>query len=577
MTRPWWRTSVVYQVYPRSFADSDGDGIGDLPGLIDHLDHIAALGADVVWVSPFYPSPQADNGYDVSDYRDVDPVFGTLADVDRLVAELHARGMRLVLDIVANHTSDEHPWFLASRSSPTDPLRDWYHWRPPRPGRALGVPGAEPTDWTSFFSGSAWAPDPASGEYYLHLFHAKQPDLNWDTPAVRAAVHDMLRWWLARGVDGFRFDVVNLVSKGLDESGRAVFVNGPRVHEYLHEMAQGVWADRDLPVLTIGETPGADVDDARRYTDPARGELDMVFQFEHMHVDHGPAGRFDLAPMDWVAFKAVMNRWQQGLAEVGWNSLYWGNHDQPRPVSRFGDDRAAYRVASAKALATVLHLHRGTPFVYQGEELGMTNYPFAAVEQIDDVESRRWAEAAGAAGMDGAAILASLNERSRDHARTPMQWDDGPSAGFTTGTPWLPVNPNAAQVNASAQVGVAGSVFEHYRALVALRAQLPVVVDGDFTLLLPQHPCAYAFLRRLGSDELLVAANLSSESIDVDLPDGWADADLVLGSGILGMPPGDRPWGHLGPWEAWVRRRVRSAPTGYMPPPVPGSSASPLP
>ncbi|MEI2765118.1 MAG: alpha-glucosidase [Dermatophilaceae bacterium] len=555
-SRPWWHTAVVYQVYPRSFADGNGDGIGDLPGLIDRLDHIAALGADVVWVCPFYPSPQADNGYDVRDYCGVDPLFGTVADVDRLIAALHRRGMRLVIDVVVNHTSDEHPWFVASRESRGDPRRDWYVWRPPRAGLALGAPGAEPTDWVSFFGGSTWEPDERTGEYYLHLFHPKQPDLNWDNPVVRAEVRDVLRWWLDRGVDGFRFDVINLVSKwyAADGAQGGGFVNGPRVHEYLHEMAQ-VWAGRQPAVLAIGETPRASVEDARRYTDPARGELDMVFQFEHMHVDHGPGGRFDLAPMDLVAFKAVMARWQEGLSQVGWNSLYWGNHDQPRPVSRFGDDRPAYRVASAKALATVLHLHRGTPFVYQGEELGMANHPFTAVEQIDDVESRRWADGARRRGMDETAVLASLNRRSRDHARTPMPWDAGPAAGFTTGRPWLPLNPDAGQVNAAAQVGIAGSVFEHYRALVALRKALPVLVDGDFTLLAPEHPSGYAFLRRSAGDALLVAANLSSDEIELPLPEMWADAPVVLGSGMPGVPPGRGPWGRLGPWEAWVRRR----------------------
>jgi oligo-1,6-glucosidase len=570
MPQPWWKSAVVYQVYPRSFADSDGDGIGDLPGLIDRLDHIQALGADVVWVSPFYPSPQADNGYDVSDYQDIDPLFGTLADFDRLVAALHSRGMRLVIDIVVNHTSDEHPWFLESRASTDNPKRDWYIWRPPRQGRAFGEPAAEPNDWTTFFSERAWEPDQRTGQYYLHLFARKQPDLNWDNPAVRQAVFAMLRWWLDRGVDGFRFDVINLVSKAFNPDGTGWFVNGPHIHDYLQEMAREVWAGRSTlseplePLITVGETPGVTTADARLYTDPARGEVDMVFQFEHMGVDAGTGGRYDVRPLDWVRMKQVLARWQEGLAQTGWNSLYWGNHDQPRPVSRYGcDDPAtpAYRVASAKALATVLHLQRGTPYVYQGEEIGMANYPFTSIDQIDDVDSRNWARLALARGADPADVLRSLNARSRDHARTPMQWDAGAHAGFTTGTPWLPVNPDHVQVNAAAQAGDPESVFAHYQRLIRLRHELPVVVEGAFTMLLAEHPSVFAYTRAGQDEELLVAANLSSEPVEVDLPDGWDDAEVLVASGTEepGIPGGSSgmPLGHLAPWAAWVRRRPR--------------------
>ena len=550
---PWWKTSVVYQVYPRSFADGDGDGIGDLPGLIARLDHIHDLGADILWVSPFYPSPQADNGYDVSDYQDVDPLFGTLADVDRLIAELHARGMKLVIDIVVNHTSDAHPWFVESRSSADNPKRDWYWWRPPREGFALGDPGAEPTEWQSFFSGSTWEPDAQAGAYYLHLFERRQPDLNWENPQVRAAVHEMLRWWLDRGVDGFRFDVINLVSKSIAADGSGWFFNGPRIHEFLHEMNRESWAGRRIAgggaVFTVGETPNASVEDARLHTDPTRGEVDMVFQFEHMGVDHGPGGRYDVRPVDWVAMKEVLDRWQRGLAEVGWNSLYWCNHDQPRPVSRYGAGDTAYRDSSAKALATVLHLQRGTPFVYQGEELGMANYPFTSLDQLDDVESRNWARAALARGVDPAQVLAAVNVQSRDHARTPMQWDAGPHAGFTTGTPWLPVNPDHVRVNAAAQRADPDSVLAHYRRLIALRRQLPVLVDGRFELLLPDRPHVVAFTRRLGSEALLVVANLGSEPAQVELPDSWADSTVLLASG---MPSAPLPWGRLAPWEARI-------------------------
>jgi oligo-1,6-glucosidase len=424
MVSPWWKSSVVYQVYPRSFCDSDGDGIGDIPGIISRIDYIKALGADVVWVSPFYRSPQVDNGYDISDYQDVDPVFGTLADVDRLIAELHARGMKLVIDIVVNHTSDEHSWFVESRSSNDNPKRDWYWWRPPRDSKPLGAPGAAPNDWLGFFSEPTWEPDERTGEYYLHLFDRKQADLNWENPQVRGAIHDMLRWWLERGVDGFRFDVINLISKQITGAETDYFANGPRVHEFVAEMQRESWSGREVPLLTVGEMPGVSIEDARRYTDSANRELDMVFQFEHMEVDHGPHGRYDLGPFDLVRFKAVMSRWQVGLIETGWNSLYWCNHDQPRPVSRFGDDRVAYRAVSAKALATVLHLLRGTPYVYQGEELGMTNYRFTDLDQLDDVESLGWARYALGQGQEPASVLAVMNARGRDHARTPMQWDD---------------------------------------------------------------------------------------------------------------------------------------------------------
>jgi len=554
MSQPWWRTSVVYQVYPRSFADSNGDGYGDLPGLIDRLDYIQALGADVVWVSPFYPSPQADNGYDISDYQGVDPLFGTIADVDRLIAQLHARGMKLVIDIVVNHTSDEHPWFLEARNSRESPRREWYWWRPPREGMAIGAPGAEPTTWQAFFSGSTWEPDLATGEYYLHLFDRKQPDLNWENPDVRAAVAEMLRWWLDRGVDGFRFDVINLVSKQFNADGTGWFFNGPRIHEFVAEMHENAWGGKQL--ITVGECPGATVDDAVRFTDPARGEFDMVFQFEHMGVDHGMGGRYDIRPVDWARLKSIMARWQDGLADVGWNSLYWCNHDQPRPVSRYGAGDTAYRAASAKALATVLHLHRGTPYVYQGEELGMVNYPFTSLEQLDDVESRNWSAEALGKGMDPAAVLAAVNVQSRDHARTPMQWDSSEHAGFTTGTPWLPVNPAYREINAAAQVGDPESVFAHYQRLIALRRELPVVVDGRFELLLADHPSVYAFTRVWEGDALLVVANLSGEGVEVGLPDGWDGAEVVIASGdpaASGMTPAHL--GVLGPWQAWVRRR----------------------
>jgi oligo-1,6-glucosidase len=547
----WWRTAVVYQIYPRSFADSDGDGIGDLRGIEAHLDHLTALGVDVVWLSPVYPSPQDDGGYDISDYQDVDPAFGTLADLDRLIGLLHDRGIRLVMDLVVNHTSDEHPWFVESRGSTDNPKRDWYWWRPPRFGMDPGAPGAEPTNWASFFSGPAWELDGTTGEYYLHLFSRKQPDLNWENPEVRQAVYAMMRWWLDRGVDGFRMDVINMISKdpalpdgrvsdGPYGDGSEHFLHGPRLHDHVQEMHREVFAGRE-GLLTVGEMPGVTVDEARLFTDPARGEVDMVFQFEHVGLDQG-ASKWDLRPLDLRDLKASFGRWQAGLADVGWNSLYWDNHDQPRIVSRWGDGTPA----SAKALATLLHLHRGTPYVYQGEELGMTNFPWSGIGEFRDIESVNHHAAAVAAGADPAGVLASLRARSRDNARTPMQWDGSPGAGFSTGTPWLPVNPNAAGINAAAQVGDPDSVFAHYRRLIELRHTEPAVAHGDFTMLLPDDPQVYAFTRRLGDVELLVLCNMSAGPAAVEVP-GWDGAEPLVGTGGTGP---------LTAWESRVLRRV---------------------
>ena len=539
MRQQWWRESVVYQIWPRSFADGDGDGVGDLAGITSRLDYLAALGIDVLWLSPIYPSPQDDAGYDISDYRDIDPTFGTLELFDALLAAVHERGMKLVMDLVVNHTSDEHPWFVESRSSTDNPKRDWYWWRPARDGMGVGDPGAEPNNWGSIFSGSAWELDDDTGEYYLHLFSRKQPDLNWENPEVRQAVYAMMRWWLDRGIDGFRMDVINFISKdtalpdglvrdgGLYGDGMPHFVDGPRIHEFLQEMHREVFAGRE-GLVTVGEMPGVTVEEAKLYTDPARREVDMVFQFEHVQVDHGPTF-WDTRPLRLRDLKAILGRWQAGLAEVGWNSLYWNNHDQPRVVSRFGDD-GEHRVRSAKMLGTVLHLHRGTPYVYQGEELGMTNAPFDSIGDFRDIQSlNHYAEAVGL-GADPETVMAALRVRSRDNARTPMQWDDTENAGFTTGTPWIAVNPNHEEINAQAAFADEDSVFHHYRRLIELRRTEPAVAHGDFHMLLADHDQVYAFTRRHGTTELLVLANFSSEPVTIEVPDAdrWQAAELVL-------------------------------------------------
>jgi oligo-1,6-glucosidase len=567
-----WRRWVVYQVYPRSFADSDGDGIGDLRGVLAHLDYLQRLGVDVIWLSPVYRSPMDDNGYDISDYTDVDPLFGTLADLDELIAELHARGMRLVMDLVVNHTSDEHPWFIGSRSSRDNPKRDWYWWRDPRPGTTPGTPGAEPTNWESLFSGPAWTWDEHTGQYYLHIFSRKQPDLNWEHPEVRQAIYAMMRWWLDRGVDGFRMDVINMISKdtslpdtvprpgSIYGRGDQYFSCGPRNHEFLQEMYREVFAGRNTGgahVLTVGEMPGVTIPQALLFTEPGRHELDMVFQFEHVQLDIG-VDKFHLRPLHLPDLKASLAAWQAGLAGRGWNSLYWGNHDQPRAVSRFGDD-GVHRVASAKTLATVLHLHQGTPYVYQGEELGMANAPFAAIGDFRDIETLNYyAQAAARGDVDLATLLAAMLKMSRDQARTPVQWDASPHAGFTTGTPWIAVNPDYPEVNAAAEVGRPGSVFEHYRTLIELRHADPVITDGDFELLLPDHPAIWAFLRRGPDTELLVAANFSADVTAAALPLGpeWAGAAVVLTNLPDQDPLQPPPDLKLRAWESVIWRRT---------------------
>jgi oligo-1,6-glucosidase len=565
-----WHRWVVYQVYPRSFADSDGDGVGDLRGVLGRLDYLERLGVDVVWLSPVYRSPMDDNGYDISDYQDVDPLFGTLADLDELIAELHARGMRLVMDLVVNHTSDEHPWFAESRSSRDNPKRDWYWWRDPRPGTAPGTPGAEPTNWESSFSGPAWTLDERTGQYYLHIFSTKQPDLNWENPEVRQAVYAMMRWWLDRGVDGFRMDVINMISKdtSLPDAprrpgspygpGNQHFTCGPRNHEFLQEMFREVFAGRPGRVLTVGEMPGVTIPQAVLFTAPERHELDMVFQFAHVQLDQG-AYKYDPRPLKLTGLKASMAAWQGGLAGRGWNSLYFGNHDQPRSLSRFGDD-GKHRVASAKTLATVLHLHQGTPYVYQGDELGMANAPFTAITDFRDIEALRFYAAAAERGdTDLAALLLAMGRMGRDQARTPVQWDASACAGFTSGTPWIAVNPDHAEINAAAQVGRGGSVFEHYRQLIALRHADPVVTDGEFELLLAEHPVIWAFLRRGRDAELLVAANFSADPVSAVLPldAGWLDAAVVLAS-HPGRPTVQQPPDlMLEPWESVIWRRTR--------------------
>ncbi len=543
---PWWTTAVVYQVYPRSFADSDGDGIGDLGGVRGKLDYLAELGVDAIWLSPVYPSPQHDNGYDIRDYQDIDPVFGSLAEFDLLLAEAHERGIKIVMDLVVNHTSDEHPWFVESRSSIDNPKRDWYWWRKP------GAAGAEPNGWGSAFSGPAWTLDETTGEYYLHLFATQQPDLNWENPEVRQAVYTMMNWWLDRGVDGFRMDVINFIAKQVElVSGPAAATDGgspmgAQIHEYLQEMHRMVFAGRTGEHLTVGEMPGVSIEDAVLFTDAARAEVDMIFQFEHVSLDQG-THKFDPLPRSLVPLKHSLARWQDGLAQTGWNSLYLNNHDQPRLVSRFGND-TQFRYESATLWALVLHLHRGTPYIYQGEEIGMTNVKFDTIDHYRDIESlNHYREAVEQFDQSPASVLAGVHAMGRDNARTPMQWDDSAHAGFTTGTPWLAANPNYPTVNVQADRAAAQSVFAFYQRLIALRHADPVVALGAFELIEPDHEQLYAFTRTLDGQTLLVLANVSDEPLTVQgewLPDDISGAELLLGN-----YPGDGS-AALRPWEA---------------------------
>ncbi len=563
-SQDWWKSSVVYQIYPRSFADSNGDGIGDLQGIISRLDYLDSLGIDVIWLSPIYSSPQDDNGYDISDYQNVDETFGTLADFDALIHEVHGRGMKLVMDLVVNHTSDEHPWFIESSSSADNPKRDWYWWKQPRQGMLGGQIGAEPNNWGSFFSGSAWKFDARTEEYFLHLFSAKQPDLNWENPEVRQAIYSMMRWWLDKGVDGFRMDVINLISKvpSLPDgeitpgssfgNGFTHYASGPRIHEFLQEMHKEVFADRDAKLITVGEMPGVSVEQARLFTDSGRRELNMVFQFEHVGLDHGPKGKFDHKPIDLRELKLSFEKWQLGLADVGWNSLYWNNHDQPRAVSRFGDD-SDYWSESAKALAAVLHLQKGTPFIYQGEEIGMTNVPFSSVEDFRDIESRNYfAEATIDKGFSADEILANLRRSSRDNARTPMQWHSGKNAGFSVGQPWIGVNPNYPKVNAQEQMGNPESILEFYRLLIQLRKNEPLISHGDFNLLEPSHDSLFAYTRTGQDETLLLMANFSRDALDLSRTSLGA-LNLPLKPLLSNYPQASSGANHLlRPWEVRI-------------------------
>ena len=553
--RRWWKEAVVYQVYPRSFNDSDGDGVGDLRGVVEKVDYLDALGVDVVWLCPVYDTPNADNGYDIRDYRSIADEFGTMADWEALLEALHDRDIRLVMDLVVNHTSDEHEWFRRSRRREAG-YEDYYYWRD-------GTPDEPPNNWESFFGGSAWTYDDAREQWYLHLFDEKQPDLNWRTPAVREDVEDMVEWWLERGVDGFRIDAINYISKaeGLPdgESGRSPtgleqFSHGPRIHEYLRGLYDRVLSNYDA--MTVAEMSGTTVDMAGDYLGEDGDGLDMIFHFEHMEIDAGPKGRWDVEGWgEWSLpeFKRIMSRWQTELDD-GWNSTYLGNHDQPRVVSRFGDD-GRHREESAKLLATFLLTTRGTPYVYQGDEIGMTNADFASLDRIDDPMTVGAVEELLASGAvdsyEGVRDL--VNYTTRDHSRTPMQWSADENAGFTDGEPWFEVNENYPEVNVEAALADEDSVWHHYRSLIRLRRDEDVLVYGEYELLLPDDGQIFAYVRTLGDDRALVVLNWSDHPAAFD-PDGVETADASVLVGNYGDPPAEPTGREFRPYEAVVYR-----------------------
>lgn len=530
--KDWWKSAVVYQIYPRSFQDTTGSGVGDIPGIVRRLDYLQTLGVDVIWLSPVCASPQVDNGYDISDYQDIDPLFGTLEDMRTLIREGKRRGIGIMMDLVFNHTSDQHRWFQQACQSRENPYHDYYVWRD-------GTPDRLPNDMQAVFGGPAWEWVPQVQQYYFHQFAPQQPDLNWENPALRREIYDMILWWMDQGVEGFRLDVIDQIAK---EPDRKITNNGPRLHEFLRELSAETFQKGCL--VTVGEAWGADIPRAKLYSAPNGSELSMVFQFEQMCLDQQPGKeKWDLAPLPFVKMKQSFARWQRELHGCGWNSLFLDNHDLPRIVSRWGND-GQYRARSAKLLATMLHGMQGTPYIYQGEELGMTNIQLP-IEQYRDVEIQNFYRKRMAEGYPEAEVLRSIYAKGRDNARTPMQWDDTSNAGFTTGTPWLPVNPNYTTVNAGAELTDPDSVFAYYQKLIALRKQYPVFVDGDFTLREEEHPCLFVYERALGKEQLLVVCNFGDESTPWTLPEGWENAETL----IENLPA---QTGTLQPWEARI-------------------------
>ena len=536
----WWKSAVIYQIYPRSFADSNHDGIGDLQGIILKLDYLEKLGIDAIWLSPVCKSPQDDNGYDISDYQDIDPMFGTLTDMEELIAEAGKRHIRIIMDLVLNHSSDEHYWFREARKSRENPYHDYYVWRD-------GAEGQLPNDMRAAFGGPAWEWVPEVGQYYFHQFSVKQPDLNWENPKLRREIYDMINWWMEKGVGGFRLDVIDQIAK---EPDRKITCNGPRLHEFLRELSRETFQKGDL--VTVGEAWGATTELAKLYSNPDNSELSMVFQFEHICLDQIPGKeKWDLAPLPFRKLKEVFGRWQRELYGKGWNSLFWNNHDLPRIVSRWGNDNEC-RVESAKMLAILLHGMQGTPYIYQGEELGMTNIR-CQLEDYRDIETLNLYRERLEKGYEKAEIMDSIYAKSRDNARTPMQWNDGENAGFTDGEPWIRVNPNYQKINAAAQMAEEDSIWKCYQKLIRLRKEYPVFAEGEFQMLLEEDENIFAYTRTDACSQLLVICNFYGSTVEVDLEELESAGELLIGNykdrkqrRVLGPYEGRMYWRELG-------------------------------
>ncbi len=519
MKKKWWQNAVVYQIYPRSFQDSNGDGIGDIKGIIQRLDYLQKLGINVIWLSPVYQSPNDDNGYDISDYYGIMAEFGTMEDMDELIAEAKKRQISLVMDLVVNHTSDEHKWFVEAKKATDNEYRNYYVWRDP-------VNGKTPNDLGSVFGGSAWEYDEESNQYFLHLFSKRQPDLNWDNKKMRYEIYDMMNFWLEKGIGGFRMDVIELIGKVPDEG---ITANGPLVHDYLQEMNRKTFGNYD--VMTVGETNSATIEDAKLFSGEDRQELSMVFQFEHVNLDQQPnKSKWDLKPLSLIELKEVLSRWQYELQEEGWNSLFWNNHDQPRIVSRWGNDQE-YRVESAKMFAILLHMMKGTPYIYQGEEIGMTNSVITDISQADDVETLNMYRERIEEGYSEKEIFESINAKGRDNARTPMQWDHTAEGGFTSGKPWLAVNPNYSAINVEQALKDKESIFYCYQKLIQLRKEHPLIVYGKYELLLPDHPTLFAYTRSYGEEKWLIVANFSETENQISLSQELTDLKPIISNG----------------------------------------------
>ena len=553
MKRTWWKESVVYQIYPRSFKDTTGNGIGDIYGIIEKLDHIKSLGVDVIWLCPIYESPNDDNGYDISDYRKISQEFGGQKAFDELLRGIHQRGLKLVMDLVANHTSDEHYWFTESKSSKSNPYRDYYIWKD-------GQNDGPPNNWESFFNGSAWEYDETTQQYYLHYFTKKQPDLNWENPKVRKEIFDVVEYWFKKGVDGFRMDVISLISKPdgfpnsecekFQDTIISLYANGPRIHQYLHEMNQEVLSKYDI--MTVGEGPGIDLKNGPLYVDDSRKELNMVFHFDHMFIDCGLGGKYDPITISFKTFKTVFGEWDKALKNSGWGSIFLGNHDFSRMVSRFGND-SEYREASSKLLATLLLTLRGTVYIYQGDEIGMTNVAYPTIESYNDVETLNAWKAAEASGQDMEAFLDIVHMQSRDNARTPMQWDASKNGGFSVGKPWLKTNPNYEKINVAVQETDVNSILNYYREMVSFRKENKTLVYGDYECLDIEHPTVYAYRRWDDEHEFLVLHNFSNTPLN------WSSTLSEDGYTLLKSNFNQNDEQHnftLAPWQTKILKKI---------------------